>query len=420
MFFTALLLATPDADAGNEASTGNTSSVRSGDVAGMDTAAGVADDGGADEGVVPAVSGESHEHTADQAAAASSVDEAAEPVTPGQAAGALQDNGQQVEAGPSDPQKNISRVHNPENPCDRSLDEYDYETSWYDHTQIYINSAFCEPALWFDNFFATQRVFEEVSAGTYVRWRNEFIHDEEEGFKFDMGLNASVELPYFSHRLRLTFESEDTDTEELRDVTPGASGSDSNGTISLRFDVKENDRSKFSLSVTPSPRIRLRYRYTYPATDTLILRATQEIQRRKQVNSARLQFDLEKLLLQPLLFRSSTETKVSEEYDGVDWLQAFIFYHRLNHKTSMSYEFSANGITEPVSLTTNYRAGIRFRRNFHRPWLFYEFVPEYTWPISLNDNRSEVLVERRSKWLLFFRLEVHFGNAYKRRYMDYH
>ncbi len=59
---------------------------------------------------------------------------------------------------------NIYKKHNPADPCDRGLDTYDYETSWYDETQIYVNSRFCEPALWFDNFFGNDRIFLEGAA----------------------------------------------------------------------------------------------------------------------------------------------------------------------------------------------------------------------------------------------------------------
>jgi len=310
----------------------------------------------------------------------------------------------------------IYKKENPEDPCDRGLDSYSYEKSWYDHSQIYINSRFCEPALWFDNFFASDRIFEEGAAGTYIRWRNEFTYDEEEYFKFNMDLSFSIELPGVEDRLRLTFTSDED--EALRDVAPGTN-QDTTNALGLQFDVKENARSKFNISVSLSPKILMRYRYTYPATDSLILRFTQELQRRKQVNQARTLVEVEYAFKQRFLFRSSTEGQASEEFDGVDWLQAFVLYQRINKKTSISYESSVNGISEPQTLATSYRLGLRFRKNFHREWLFYEIAPEMTWPITLDESRAEVLKERRSKWLLFFRLEVHFGNAYKKRYQDY-
>ena len=59
-------------------------------------------------------------------------------------------------------------------------------------------------------------------------------------------------------------------------------------------------------------------------------------------------------------------------------------------------------------------------KNFHRKWLFYEIAPELTWPVTLDEERLEITENRRSKWLIFFRLEVHFGNASKKRYEDYY
>ena len=315
-----------------------------------------------------------------------------------------------------DEQYNIYRKDNPADPCDRGQDTYDYEVSWYDHTQIYVNSRFCEPALWFDNFFGNDRVFAEGVAGTYIRWRNELTVDEEDGNKFKSALSASVELPGVQDRLRLTFDS--GEDEDLRDVAPGA-GEDTKNTLGLQLDIRENLRSKFNVNISFQPKIRFRYRYTYPVTETLTLRLTQEVQREKSIHSARSLFDYEQLLEKQLLFRSSTEGKVSEDFDGIDWLQAFVLFQRISSKTSLSYEASVNGISEPKTVATNYRLAVRYRKNFHRKWLFYEISPEMTWPITYGEQRQLVLQDRRSKWLIFFRLEVHFGNAYKKRYQDY-
>lgn len=316
----------------------------------------------------------------------------------------------------ADNENKINKVRHAENPCNRGLDTYSYETNWYDDSQVYVNSKFCEPALWFDNFFANDRVFEEGAAGTYIRWRNEFTFDEEEDFKFKTALSASVEMPGAEKKLRLTFDGDED--EDLRDIAPG-NGEDTTNSLGLQLDIAESDRSKFSVSVSLSPKIRFRYRYTYPVLNTFILRYTQELERKKQINSSRTLIDVEHVFAQRFLFRSSSEGRLSEEFDGLDWLQAFVVYQRINKKTSISYETSANGITEPVSMTTNYRVGVRFRKNFHREWLFYEIAPEVTWPVTFDEFRTEIVQERRSKWLLFFRLEVHFGNASKRRYRDY-
>ncbi|HHO58761.1 MAG TPA: hypothetical protein ENJ64_00865 [Thiotrichales bacterium] len=310
----------------------------------------------------------------------------------------------------------IRKVENPNNPCDRSSDAYDYTRSWYDDTQMYINSTLCEPAVWFDSFFASQRVFDEGYPGTYVRWRNEFSLDEEERFKFKTGISFSAELPALKNRLRLTFESDDE--QDIRDIVPDG-GSNNQNNLGLALDVKQNARSNFNVSVTLKPRIRFRYRYTYPVYDTLTLRLTQEVQNEKGVNGALTRFDFEKLFTHGYFFRATTEAKVAEDFEGTDWLQAFVLFHRLNARSSLSYESSVNGITKPLTRAINYRLGIRYRRNFHREWLFFEIAPDMTWPVSYDGDRETVLKERRSKWLIFFRLEAHFGNASKRSYANY-
>lgn len=311
---------------------------------------------------------------------------------------------------------NIYKKDSPDNPCDRGGDTYDYEKQWYDSSQIYVNERFCEPALWFDNYFANDRIFEEGVAGTYIRLRNDFIYDEEESFEFKIKLKASVELPGTENRLRLTFEGDED--EDLRDIAPGT-GADTTNTLSLQLDLAKNARSKFNVSVSLKPRIRFRYRYTYPISNEITMRLTQDVQAEDGTNSARSRIDYEHLLWDSFLFRSSSEGEVSEEYDGVDWVQAFVLFQRISSKTSIAYEASVNGITEPDPLVLNYRAGIRYRKNFHREWLFYEIAPEYTWPITLSENRLITEQERRSKWLIFLRLEIHFGNASKRRYQHY-
>ena len=323
---------------------------------------------------------------------------------------ASSDNKEQVE------EYSIYRKEHPDNPCARDLDTYDYEKSWYDESQIYINSRFCEPALWFDNFFANDRIFDEGVAGTYIRWRNEFICGEEDDVSFVTAIAASVELPGFKNKLRLTYSGEED--EDLRDIAPG-SGEETSNSLGLQLDMVENVRSKFSVKVSASPKILLRYRYTYPVLDNVTLRLTQEVERLKKTHTARTLFNIEHAIRQDFLFRSSTEAKFSEDFEGTEWLQAFVLYQRINKKTSLSYESSANGITQPMSLATNYRLGLRFRKNFHRRWLFYEIAPEVSWPVTLDEQRQFIEKERRSKWLLFFRLEVHFGNAHKKRYQDY-
>jgi len=214
-------------------------------------------------------------------------------------------------------------------------------------------------------------------------------------------------------------EYEGDEDQDLQDVLPGATEEQDTNTLGLRLDVRDTDRSKFNISVSATPRVRARYRYTYPATETFLIRFTQEIQNEEGVNGARTRFDFEKALLPNKLFRATTEGFVSEEFSGVDWSQSFSLFHRLSQKGSVSYETSAVGITKPENLVTNYRLGFRYRRNIHRDWLFFEFTPDITWPIELSEDRETIITDRHSVLSVIFRLEIHFANTSARKYSDH-
>ena len=304
----------------------------------------------------------------------------------------------------------------PPNPCDRTQDSHEYVPSWYDSSHAVMNTVFCEPALWFDSFFGSDRVLEETG-GTYVRWRNDFVQTEGQGSKFTTNLNFSVELPRISQRLQLTFEGDED--QELQDVLPGGETDDSTNSLGLRLDVKDTARSKFNISVSAKPRIRARYRYTFPLSNESLIRFTQEIQNEKGINGARTRLDFEKAFLPVRLFRATTEGFIAEDFSGVDWSQAFSLFQRLSKKSSVSYEAGIVGITEPDSLVTNYRLGIRYRQNIHRDWLFFEITPDISWPVELSEDRETVVNDRHSVMSIIVRLEVHFANTRKRKYSDY-
>ena len=304
----------------------------------------------------------------------------------------------------------------PESACDRIHDLDEKEATWYDSAHAVMNTAFCEPAVWFDDFFASDRIFEEVG-GTYVRWRNDFIYQQEDGFDFKTNLNFSVELPRISSKLKLIFEGDEDPS--LQDIRPGGQTESTDNTLGLRLDVKDTDRSKFNVSFSAKPRVRLRYRYTYPFRDDFIIRFTQEVQNEKGVNGARSRLDLEKAFFPLKLLRSTTELFAAEDFPGVDWVQALVLFERISRKRSVSYEASVSGITRPENLVTAYRLGVRYRMNIHRDYLFLEVTPDITWPINLSEDRETILKERRSVYSLIVRLEVHFGNAKNRKYSDF-
>ena len=167
--------------------------------------------------------------------------------------------------------------------------------------------------------------------------------------------------------------------------------------------TSEDSRSPRSRKVASfSPSITLRYRYTHPINETLITRFTQSLYRKEGIFGTISAFDIDKAIDEKNAIRWSNQIEIVDHLDGMYGLTALVLFHRINDKSALSYESSATGITEPQVLTTDYRLGIRYRRNIYRKWLFYEVAPEVTWPkISTTDDRHSIFA-------VTFRLEVFF------------
>ena len=280
--------------------------------------------------------------------------------------------------------------------CLRQISDQD---TYLDTTHSYISTWFCEPARWFDGFFSDKSLYEEGRAGAKVRWRNDVVLSEHVSPDFISTISARLQLPNTSKRLKLVFESDNLDSIS----EPVAEGTDINqGTLGFLYDFIDSQKANLSLRLSFSPSITLRYRYTHSISAALITRFTQSLYRKEGLFGTTSRFDIDKAIDVKNTLRWSNQLEIVDHLDGLEWVTALVLFHRINEKSALSYESSITGITEPYALTTDYRLAIRYRRNIHREWLFYEITPQVTWP-KLNNTD-----ERHSIFSVTFRLEVFF------------
>ncbi len=302
-------------------------------------------------------------------------------------------------------------IPSPRNHCVRKLAITD---SWLDKTHALVSQKLCEPAMWFDNFFGDERSIEEGRPGTYARWRNEIRWSEEENFQYRTSFNASVKLPKASRKLKLIIagESKDDPSEILRrdpaDIDGAAATTRERTAIGLRYDVREKPKSKFSISaglrakLPLQPLARVRYRYSYPLSELALFRITEAVFWKKWEGfGSATRLDIERLLSTPTLARWSTSGTFSEISSGVDWGTTLSMFYKFNRREAMSLDLGASGVTRPRAIVESYRIGARFRRNFHRPWLFYEFEPEVSWPRNDSGQYESIAA-------ITFRIEIQF------------
>jgi len=279
------------------------------------------------------------------------------------------------------------------------LRQMSHDDNHLDTTHSYITSWFCEPASWVDDFFTDERIYEGGRAATKIRWRNDVVFREKASPDFITTINARLQLPNTSKRLKLVFESENQD--DISETIPDTNDINQ-GTLGFLYDFIDSNKASLRLRLSFSPSITLRYRYTHPINETLITRFTQSLYRKEGIFGTISAFDIDKAIDEKNAIRWSNQIEIVDHLDGMEWITALVLFHRINEKSALSYESSATGITEPQVLTTDYRLGIRYRRNIYRKWLFYEVAPEVTWPkISTTDDRHSIFA-------VTFRLEVFF------------
>lgn len=300
-----------------------------------------------------------------------------------------------------------------EDPCDSKAV---YGGTWLDRTHDYLaRNAICEPVVWFDSFFGDERFEEESLPTSFVRWRNDFRWDERDGFEYRTQLLSSIHLPKATRKLRLiiTGESDENITEiipeELGEIGGAGRDEDNRLDVGLRYTVIEKPKSSFNLQASVrfdfplEPFARARYRYTHPLSDRSLARLTQTLfWEREDGFGETTRLDLERLLDERTLLRWANAATFSESTDGVEWGSNLGWFRQFDLKTAVNVDVGAEGETRPDYEVTNYRITARYRRNFYRPWLFYELVPEVYWPLDEDTD------ERDTVTAFTLRLEVQF------------
>ncbi|OQW95086.1 MAG: hypothetical protein BWK79_03630 [Beggiatoa sp. IS2] len=294
--------------------------------------------------------------------------------------------------------------------------------NWIDRTQNYLSGSVCGVAIWFDRFFGGERE-EEENIDRFVRLTNSFKWQQGEGFDFKPRVRARIQLPQFKKHLNLILSGEDDRTigetlnqeDGFKEKDPNAKISNANNDkhdLGVRWNVIREPTSSFSISgklrlnsFEIRPAIITRYRYIHGLGPYALSRTTQTVfWYKKEGFGETTRLDLERLITSETLLRWSIAGTYSEISHGIDWGMETSLFHEFSPEEAVSLDVAIWGATLPSIATENYRIGVRYRRNFYRPWLFFEIEPELSWP-KINDPG-----EREITPAIMFRLEFLFGH----------
>lgn len=284
--------------------------------------------------------------------------------------------------------------------------------SWLDRSYSYLNERLCAPAVWFDGFFGDPRSLEENPVNSFIRVRSALGWDQGGGADAGLQVRANLVLPRLSDRVRLLVaKDEDVSGDGLSAL--GLDDDNNNTRLGLRFIVGDGLTGLSDLDATIrvksgslNPRLSSRYRIARPVGETAVIRGTQTVfWEHVEGWGTQSRVDLEWVPRPDRLVRWTTRGTLSEASSGVDWRSLFLVYQQLDRKTALRLDAGAEGDTRPKAVVDEYFVALRLRRQFLRPWLFFEVQPERAWP------RDALTSKRRGDWRLALTLEVQFENA---------
>jgi len=282
---------------------------------------------------------------------------------------------------------------------------------WIDEGHGFMTERTNNLTQWFDSYFGDTESDQEVASS---RLRLRFINDwdERDGNAVRVRLGGKVNLPQISKRLDLVFQGDDPGDQINGEDDPSQSR------LGLQYQVG-NERSKnhrFDLTVgisSSGPRPGVKYRYQQDLSKRNSLRFTQRVQYELDDGvSSTSRLELEHRLSSQEMLRSYTRLLWGENTDGqelstaLQWVK-FFDGHGVNSREVTPQAFIAYGevwaVTEPYEYISNYRLGMRFRRQTFRDYLFVEFEPSYNWRIDepYLPRRGAWRVEVRAEFLLF-------------------
>lgn len=278
-------------------------------------------------------------------------------------------------------------------PVDRGQKAETPPSNWLDRSHEYASRSSDRLASWIDHFFGASRTDQE-SAYSSLRLSLENDWEEGEGSDQNLRLRGKVHLPRINERLSLIFSDEEQEGVRVDSAVDSVTGKKENAKVGLQYNVQDKQRSRldFNLGVRSSfkAKANVRHRYEIPVGEHYLHRFTQTaFYIDGEGFGVRSRYELDRSLDDHRLLRWANHIKFSEDTEGLEWATRLSLGDKLNEQSAVSYFVWTGGETRPDTLTTSYGFGVRYRRSFYRPWLFYELEPAYAWKRELPEMSRE-------------------------------
>lgn len=281
-----------------------------------------------------------------------------------------------------------------------------------DSSRDYLSDKIINYSKRIDEFFGDERNFQENNNSVIQVDLTEKL--EAAGNRtFGFEGQAKLDLPAASKRFQFVLESnpEQRTAGEVKKDQPEATktvAAPSSYAASLRYVKAEESLWHFSseagikLQFPLDPFVRARGSYTVPLGLWRLKMAETVFWFNTIGSGETTQFDFERVLSTPVLFRATSTATCLVLPQTCDLRQDFSIFHTLNERTAWVYQASVLGTNNPKLEETAYVLLMRYRYKLHKEWMFFEVTPQLNFP-KTDDFKLNAL--------LLFRLEMLFGAA---------
>lgn len=275
-----------------------------------------------------------------------------------------------------------------------------------DYLDEYHNYLLCrirDPTIWFDSFFGDRSVEEDDLPASFVRIRTVVRYTEGEGLTFPIRVRANLDLPKVNRRLRLIIFGGNREEDRLRraddTIDPSLMGTEQEESpnLGLRYLIYKTLRDRFDfggglgLGSPINYNGHMRYERLLHVGPEKIIRLTEtgfwDSQNHFGETS---RLDLEQILTSQTTGRFSLYGTYSQDRSNLQWGTEINLFRQLSKHSALALDLGAYGDGNRSGQVATYRIGSRYRRNFLRPWLFFEIEPEVYFQLNETDHHDTV------------------------------
>jgi hypothetical protein len=271
-----------------------------------------------------------------------------------------------------------------------------------EHTHDLLQRGILQQVVGLDNFFGKPNSEKELHTSYLLRWRNSLRWEQGGGLAPGSTLRANLNLSRINERLQLAISGAGKPDQFSPSLPedPGNPGFDRTFRATrivnteLRYQLLRTPLAElflgagFDLAIPPQVFARARFQrlqrlgqfYLLQFGETLFVKTPDGFGETTELA-------LERSLGPKTLLRLANSATVSEELHGtMEWGSELSLLHELSPKSALTVTGGIYGNTGSDDWVDNYRALVRYRRNFLREWLFYELEPQVSWPRQPDGN----------------------------------